>query len=222
MTIDEIFENKKPNFEKLAQCGFREKDGKNTTCIRLSDVEFDLIVSVCADGRVTAELIDPAFGEPYTQHLVAEAEGEFVGKVRAAYERALTGICEACFETNAFREPLTDRLIEHAREKYGDEPEYLWPKFPDTAILRRRNSEKWYAIFMNVERKKLGAAGKGKVEVLDVRADPVELPMLVDGVRVFPGWHMNKKHWVSVLLDGTMPFEEVCEYLEESWHLANK
>ena len=220
MSFEEIFDNKKPNVEKLKEYGFSCYDGKLVYHVRILDAQFELTVAVSENGDVAAQLIDVAFEEPYTQHLVAEAEGEFVGRVREAYERALTAICEACFETDVYREPLTQRLIEHAAEKYGDEPEYLWKQFPDTAILRRKDSEKWYAIFMSVERKKLGLSGMGRVEVLDVRVDPVELPLLVDGVRVLPGWHMNKKHWVSVLLDGTVPFDELTEYLEESWHLA--
>ncbi len=220
MTAEEIFGGLKPDPDKLKAFGF-SFDGKEWgTHVRLQGLDLDLFVTVTEQGGVRTELIDPAFGEPYTQHLVAEAEGEFVGNVRAAYERALTQIAAACFEKNAFREPLTARVIAYAREKYGEEAEFLWERYPDTAVLRRKDSGKWYAVLMNVGRGKLGLSGSGQAELVDVRTDPVSLPRLVDGARVLPGWHMNKKHWVSVFLDGTVPFDEVAAFLEESRRLA--
>ena len=106
-----------------------------------------------------------------------------------------------------------------ARRKYGDEPEYLWEDH-DGAVLRRKDTGKWYAVVLTVERYKLGLEGKEKVEIVDVRADPVALPDLVDGVKVFRGWHMNKKHWITLLLDGTLPIETLEEFLAESYLLA--
>ena len=220
MIFDELFQNKSPDFAKLKAGGFIERDGVWQYHVRIMEGEFELTVSILSDGTVKTELIECELGEPYTLHLVEGAEGEFVGRVREAYTKAMQAIVETCFETDVFRESLTRQLIYHAREKYGDEPEYLWAQFPDTAILRRKANAKWYALFMTVERKKLGMEGAGKVEVLDVRVDPTELPLLVDKKRIFPGWHMNKKHWVSIPLDGTVPLEEVIEYVEESWHLA--
>ena len=218
--MTDFFENKRPDFAKLKAHGFSETDGVWRYHVRILNDEFELRVAVTGAGKVQCELVDTAFGEPYTMHLVPEASGEFVGRVREAYERALREIASACFESDAFREPITRRLIEHAREKYGDEPEYLWKNFPDDAVLRRKDTEKWYAGIFACKRKSLGLAGEGKIEILDVRMDPEEIKLLVDGVRIFGGWHMNKKHWATILLDGTVPFEEVIGYLEESWHLA--
>lgn len=43
-----------------------------------------------------------------------------------------------------------------------------------------------------------------------------------DGERFFPGYHMNKKHWFTVLLDGSVPDDEICRLLDESYVLAAK
>ena len=216
------FRNRKPNFEKLSRSGFKESAEGFSFQTALLSGQFTLTVKISRAGEVKAELVDSEFGEPYTLHLVEDAAGSFVGTVREEYSRALSAIAEHCFEPNVFLSSQTNELIAHAREKYGTEPEYLWERFPDNAVLRRGDNDKWYGAILTAERKSVGLEGEGKIEILDLRCDPVTLPLIVDGKRIFPGWHMNKKHWITVPLDGRLPFEEVCELLEESWQLAGK
>lgn len=216
------FQNRKPDFEKLRACGFKENADGFSFRTELLDGQFILTVKITPAGAVSTELVDSDFGEPYTLHLVEDAKGSFVGKVREEYNRVLAAIADHCFEPDVFSCSQTNDLITHAREKYGTEPEYLWEKFRDNAVLRRGDNGKWYGAILTTERKKLGLTGEEKIEILDIRCDPATLPLLVDGKSIFPGWHMNKKHWISVPLDGTLAFGEVCELLEESWHLAGK
>ena len=220
--MTEPFKNRKADFEKLRACGFTESAEGFSWRTELLGGEFLLTVTVSRTGEVQTELADRDFGEPYTLHLVEDAVGSFVGKVREEYDRVLAAIAEHCFEPAVFGEKQTNALIEHVREKYGTEPEYLWEKFPDNAVLRRADNGKWYGAILTTERKKLSLEGGGKAEILDIRCDPAVIPAIVDGKRILSGWHMNKKHWISVPLDGTLPFGEICELLEESYHLAGK
>ena len=41
------------------------------------------------------------------------------------------------------------------------------------------------------------------VEIIDLHADPEKIPHMVDNVKLFPGFHMNKKHWLTLALDGS-------------------
>ncbi len=203
--MTDFFRDRAPDFEKLRAYGFRPEDGGLVYRTALMDGQFELAVRVSPEGEVRDLLTDCAFGEPYALHLVEEAEGEFVGRVREAYARALSEIAEACFVRSGFRGAAADALIAYAREHYGEEPEYLWEKFPHYAVLRRGDNRKWYAAILTVERGKVGMAGEGMAEIADVRADPQEILNLVDGKRIFPGWHMNKKHWIALPLDGSLP-----------------
>lgn len=220
MTAQDFFRFRTPNFEKLRLYGFSEQGAEWVYTTEILGGDFTLTVHISRNGAVKTSLIDAFSGDPYTLHLVEEAEGAFVGSVREAFAGVLREISEKCFEKEVFSLEQTKALLVHAREKYGDEAEYLWEKFPDCAVLRRSDSEKWYAVVLTVQRKKLGLAGEGTTEILDVRMDPVELALLVDGKRYFPGWHMNKKHWLAVPLDGTLPTDELFELLEGSWQLA--
>lgn len=37
---------------------------------------------------------------------------------------------------------------------------------------------------------------------------------------VLPAYHLNKEHWNSVILDGSVPEEEICRMIEESYDLV--
>ena len=111
-------------------------------------------------------------------------------------------------------------LIVYVREKYGDELEYLWDKFPDNAVWRRKDNEKWYGALLTVSRRKLGIPSDEIVEIIDLRIAPEEMDNLIDHARFFPGWHMNKKHWYTIILDGTVSVDEICRRVDESYLLA--
>ncbi len=219
---DEIFRYKTPDFSKLSGYGFEEEEGEYVYRTEIFEGQFALTVRIARDGTLKTELLDVLTEEPYTLHLVEDAAGEFVGRVRAEFEERLKDIAAKCFEREVFKGALTKRLIAYVREKYGDEPEYLWEKFPDNAIWRRKDNQKWYGAVLTVARQKLGMAGEGSVEVLDVRADPTQIALIVDGVKTFPGYHMNKKHWISLPLDGSIPFGDVTLFLEESFEIAGE
>jgi predicted DNA-binding protein (MmcQ/YjbR family) len=52
---------------------------------------------------------------------------------------------------------------------------------------------------------------------ITVKALPENVPRLIRSVPgIDPGYHMNKKHWVTVRLDGTVPAEHVRELIAES------
>ncbi len=219
--MEDFFRFKTPDPQKCKLYGFREEGGLLRYDTEILDGQFLLAVEI-AGGEVTTSLTDTMTGEPYTLHLVEEAAGAFVGSVREAYSAKLAEISQRCCDFEIFRAPQTKRLIAHIGKVYGDAPEYLWEKFPDNAAVRRKDNQKWYAAILTAERKKLGVAGEGKAEILDVRMDPAELDLLADGKRYLRGYHMNKKHWVTVLLDDTLPDGEVFGLVEESYHLAAK
>ena len=113
---------------------------------------------------------------------------------------------------------LRDKVLDWAKEQYGAEPEYLWARYPDYAVLMHAENRKWYGIVMNVPKKSLGMRGDGTADVLNVKlADPFLADVLVVRPGYFRGYHIRRGNWISVLLDGTVPFEEICGWLNESY-----
>ena len=106
------------------------------------------------------------------------------------------------------------------RETYGAEPEYLWPDSPNAFIFRHAKNRKWFGVVMEVERSKLGLAGSGKLWLLDVKTGPLLGGSYLGQPGIVRAWHMNKSHWLGVLLDGTAPAETVRELVDLSFTLT--
>ena len=217
-----IFKNKRANADKLIKYGFRLADGKYVYQTTVMDGQFNLTVTVNCDGEIETELYDISAEDIYTLHLVDAAVGAFVGRVRVEYDNALRDIEQNCYDTDVFKQDLTRQILSYAKAKYGDEPEYLWNDLPDAAVIRRKDNRKWYVLLMTVLPKRLGLDGDEPIEIVDLRFDVDELPLKIDGKRYFAGYHMNKKHWITILLDGSVPLAEILEYVDKSYSLAKK
>ncbi len=216
------FNDKSANSDKLIKYGFEKSDGKYVYGTFICDNQFKLTVTVYGKDKVSTELYDTAAEDIYTLHLVEDAAGAFVGRVRAEYEKVLKDISDSCFELDVFRSECSRKVISYARDSFGDELEFLWERDKECAVLRRKDNRKWYAVFMIIPANKLGLDGGIRVEIIDVRIAPEELPSTVDGKRFFAGYHMNKKHWLTIVMDGSVPAEEVFKYLNESYNLAKR
>ena len=115
-----------------------------------------------------------------------------------------------------------ERVLEHLRDAYSAEPEHLWAQYPDYGVYRHPASRKWYALIMDVPKKKLKLEGDGVAEILDIRFDPDRLAQKIDLKHFFPAYHMNKKHWITILLDGGVSPEEIFGYIDDSYQMAKK
>ena len=113
-----------------------------------------------------------------------------------------------------------EEIFEYVQKQYGTLPEYLWSKLPDSAVLRHKNG-KWYAVIMTVEKSKLGLDGKEPVDIMDVKCDPDMTNMIIQTYGFLPGYHMNKQHWITILLDGSVSEAKVLDFLDMSYDLID-
>ena len=114
-----------------------------------------------------------------------------------------------------------EEIFEYVKKRYGTTPEYLWRSSPDSAVLRHENG-KWYAVFMVIDRKKLGFQEEGVVDIIDVKCDPEMIGMILQTRGFLPGYHMNKQHWITILLDGTVGKEQILDFLDLSNTLVER
>lgn len=216
-----IFKNYKPNFDKLLKFGFTLSN--DTYCYNtvIMDNKFSLTVKI-SSSDIDTEVIDLATNDPYTLFLVDGAIGSFVGAVRTAYENVMLDIADNCFDKYVFKSDYAQKLIKYVSDTYGDNLEFLWDKFPDNAIWRRADNKKWYGALLTVTKDKLGLPSDEKIEIIDLRAIPENIDSIVDNKTIFRGYHMNKKHWVTIMLDGSVPLTEIQKMLGKSYELARK
>ncbi len=111
-----------------------------------------------------------------------------------------------------------DDIFQYVKNKYDAEPEYLWRRFPGYAIFRHQDNEKWFGLIMDVPADRLGLAGDQMKEILNVKmSDMMLVDALVQQEGFMRGYHISRGNWVSILLDGTVPLEEICRWLDESY-----
>lgn len=218
--IKELFYGASANEKALIKYGFERRGEEYFLSREILGGQFALNVTV-RGSEVSAEVYDREAESPYYLHTVEGAEGTFVGEVRAAYEGELTRIRESCFSrVGYYREKTANAVMKYAQKKHGTPPEYLWGD--ENCIMRRKDNRKWYLLFMIVEKSRLGLEGEGKVEVANMLAPKEEIPALIDGVNYLPAYHMNKKSWFTVPLDGRVAAEVICALADMSFEIAGK
>ncbi len=98
-----------------------------------------------------------------------------------------------------------DELENYILEYYSAEIDFPWLKFPNYEVFRHEDNRKWFALIMDVSKNKLGLDDDEIIEVVNFKCDPILIDSLKTESGVYPAYHMNKEHWISVALD------EVCD-----------
>lgn len=76
---------------------------------------------------------------------------------------------------------------------------------------------------MAIPKNKLnGEKDRAVIEVINVKIPQEEGEKLCGTEGIYPAWHMNKKSWVSLILDDTLPDGRILEFLDESYRLTQK
>ena len=117
---------------------------------------------------------------------------------------------------------LRQEILDYVKKEYATTPEHLWRSYPTYEVLRHEvepgeKKAKWYGIIMDVKRSVLGLPGDGYVDILNVKLDPDMIEFLKRMNGYFPAYHMNKQSWITILLDGSVPIENIKQQIDESF-----
>lgn len=220
-TIRDIFRYKKADPAALAAFGFLPCREGFIYTQKLAGGDLIMTVTVDKNSAVTAHVTDTS-GEPYVLHLIEYAAGSFVGQVRLEYDELLKNIATSCFVTDIFRKPQTKEIITYIQSTYQRSLEFLWPDTPQNAIWRRSDNGKWFGALLTVPKNRLGISSSETAEILNLRASSQRVACLLTQEHYYPSWHMNKKYWYTVILDGSVPTTAICRHIDESYQSVGK
>ena len=113
-------------------------------------------------------------------------------------------------------------LESYISNTYGVAGERLFVKDPATCVFRHQKNRKWFAVIMEIPRGKLGLSGDKHIQVVNLKCDTRLIGSLRREPGIFPGWHMNKAHWLSVALDGSVEDEKIRFLVDMSYKLTKK
>ncbi|MCR5348500.1 MAG: 4'-phosphopantetheinyl transferase superfamily protein [Bacilli bacterium] len=209
-----IIQGALPLFDRLLDYGFHSENDSYVHEFPIQGGTFSLHVSIDFDGTMDTRLIDNETGDEYNLYKMPSAHGEYLISIRDEVKERLKDICERCYSLLPHVGKEFGLLMDHFLSHHGEGIEYLWDD--ENGIIRRKDNRKWYAVFMKVPYEKVGEPKEGVCSIVAFRGNPED----VDMKTVFPGYHLNKKSWVCMILDGRNDPDDLLRRLERSRALA--
>ncbi len=213
--IKDIFYSYKLNEKKLEEYGFTPFNNvysykKNI----LNTFEMRIIIS---SGKIDAKLFDKETSDEYNLIFMDRVVGEFVGQAREAFREVLLDIRDKCYSKVLFPSEQANRINKYIKKEYDVDPDFPWAKYSSYGVYRNMENNLWFGLIMDVEDNKLAPNAKGRV-VINIKPNKSIFADLLKIDGVFPGWHMNKKSWISVSLDDSLSDEFVQSLIDSSYN----
>lgn len=112
------------------------------------------------------------------------------------------------------------QILQYVKEKYGTVSERLWLKYPGYEVLRHSDNGKWYGVIMDIPESKIGLKGDKIIDILVLKGAPDDIVHICETEGFAPAYHMNKKHWFSVILDDVKDNGTIFGMLENSYNIT--
>ena len=220
-----IFERKSVIESELISYGFMKTEQGFLYNKDFLNGSFKAQILISSDGKVRGKVIDNATDEEYILIHVENQTGAYVAKVRTAYTAILKNIASKCFRSNPFLKPQSNRLTYSIERKYQEKPDYPFSKLPTYGVFRYPANRKWYALIMNLKRSLVDKECTGIqkdeiVEVINLKIDENSEQELLKVKGIYPGYHMNRAHWISIILDETLEDDFILELIDKSREFA--
>ncbi|TCP96185.1 putative DNA-binding protein (MmcQ/YjbR family) [Cricetibacter osteomyelitidis] len=216
----QFFQKAEVDFSTLLSFGFTQTEqGYYYSCPILNG-QFLAEIWISLKGEVRGRVFDVEMEAEYDNIHIAGQLGEFVHQVREAYFAVLQAILAHCFIQEYFISPQAKRLAKTFAANYGDKPVFPWEKYPNFGVFKHAANEKWYALVMNIDKSKLAKKTQGMVDVVNLKVESEHINNLLQEKGIYPAYHMNKKNWISVILDDTLPDERILQLVQQSYDLT--
>lgn len=108
-------------------------------------------------------------------------------------------------------------LKRYILETYNADADHPWPRTPNHEVFRHSNNQKWFALLLDLPKSKLGLTGETRIDVVNLKCDPILVGSLRAENGFFPAYHMNKDTWITVALDGSVPDDKLKALLDMSF-----
>ena len=219
MTIEqEIFQSYKVDIDTLEEYGFTNYNGFYTFSISFHNDEFEARITIDEKGILSSKVIEKAFEEEFSQLRIESFRGGYIGEIREEYKAILIDIRDHCYRKEVFVSNQANRVTKLIEERYKEYPDFPFDtsKYKNFGVFRYKPNNKWYGLIMNVSKSVFGGNKEEYVDVINVRIDETKREGIINNKNIYPSYHMNKKLWVSILLDESLPDEVVMGYIDYS------
>lgn len=199
--------------EKLLNYGFKKEKNKLVYTKNLNINNFYVKI-IYENEKFIPKVYDILTEDEYLPFYNISS-GSFTTKIKEEVEEIINIIKEECLEK--VKNNFSEEIINYIKEKYNVYPEYPWDKFNTYFTLKTIENNKWFLLYMTLNSKKLGLDDNNEIEVINLKISTEKIKLLVDNVNIFPAYHMNKKYWITVKIDGTLSMENIKNLIDESY-----
>ncbi len=214
-TENEIFKRSQIQVEKLIKYGFKKYKNVYKFETLFMDGEFKAVIEY-KDNNITGKVFDTQSEEEYFLLRTQNNLSSYAGIVKTNYEDILKDIKEKCSISQYFVLPQSNRISNLITQKYNIAADFPWPEYENYAVFRNPKNKKWFALFMNIDKYKIDKSLKGETEIVNLKIDKDKIPDLLKEKGFYPAYHMNKKNWITIILDDTLPDNEILKFIQES------
>lgn len=203
---------------RLEELGFL-KQGENYHYQEfLEEVELELRLQWDFQAsKMDISLWDPLAEADYPLAFIPSSKGAYVGQVREVLWERLGQIERRISQSVKVFSAQAESLLQLAKLRWGWDLEFLWKAHPKAAVFRYGSKQTWFGVVQEIDWVKIDPRKEGPVTILTVKSDQVS--ELLKSHKAYPGFHMNKKYWVSFPLDGRYTLEEILSHLVKSYHM---
>ena len=176
----------------------------------LSNVVFDHVFASPLKRAVqTAQIIAPDVEPVIDDRLIEMDYGPYEGAdLKALPPEVLTFFSDFVHNPAPAGMKSLDRI----------DPELLTFSHENYAIYRHKDTGRWFAVFIVKDRQVFGLPGSGDTEIVSFKIkDPVLTDLLAQQPGYLRGYPSSKWNWLSAVLDGTIPFEDICRWINMSY-----
>ena len=110
-----------------------------------------------------------------------------------------------------------ERITQYIQDTYGTEAEYLVgrqsrqrdiPPLRQQKVVRRHDAR---------SPGEAGIGGRRSLDVMDIKCSTIMIGSLLATKGFLPAYHMNKNHWISIVLDNSVSDDQIIPLLELSY-----
>ena len=217
----ELFKKCVFDYSKLLNYGFKKENNIYYYEKYILDNNYKICIKI-ENNNVIGKIYDLIFNDEYL-NLNVDSNLSFNNKIKEEYINKLKDIKVKCTKESLFVFKQSNEITSYIKRKYKVNPEFLWKKNPNNGVFRNKNNKKWFGIIISVSKNKLDLKYKQEeIEVINLKLDEKMIKELIKMDGFYKAYHMNKKSWISIILDNTLDNEIIYSLIDQSYNNVNK
>ena len=217
----ELFKKCLFDYSKLLNYGFKEENYLYYYEKYIIDNKYKICIKI-ENNNVIGKIYDLIFNDEYL-NLNVDSNLSFNNKIKEEYIKVLKDIKVKCTKESLFVFKQSNEITSYIKRKYKVNPEFLWKESSGNGVFRNKYNKKWFGIIISVSKDKLDLKYKQEIiEVINLKIDEDMIKELIKINGFYRAYHMNKKSWISVILDNTLDNEIIYSLIDQSYNNVNK